>query len=269
MRRHRLGGQQRVAQPVKAVDQGHDARAGAHAVGGDALRETGAVSVLVVLGNDEQGPQASAHRLAERNALGDVLLVGLQLSISEAVIAVTQARGDVDLANIVQQRANAEDPSSRRAPGRRRGPSSRAMMPTLSEWAVCRSPAASFQQAQVEVALDQHLVEHGGGQRLSLLAAWLGQVETASTTWRNAAATFAVLLLAQRQRVPRCARRARACGLHGRGRRAWVGWAGRPGPARWLQPSQPWTSPESRDRSWLAPAHLGQAEPAQSDKLVT
>ena len=47
--------------PSKRLTKATMRAAGAHAVGGDALREAGAISVLVVLGNDEQQGLASAH----------------------------------------------------------------------------------------------------------------------------------------------------------------------------------------------------------------
>mmetsp|Transcript_20691 Transcript_20691/g.38767 ORF Transcript_20691/g.38767 Transcript_20691/m.38767 type:complete len:262 (+) Transcript_20691:42-827(+) len=107
MGRHRLRAEQRIAQAVEAVDQRDDARAGAHAVHVDALRESAAVGMFVVLGDDEQRCRSQAHGLRNGHALGDVLLIGLGLGRCEAFIAVAKPHGDFKFADVMQQRADA------------------------------------------------------------------------------------------------------------------------------------------------------------------
>ena len=169
VRRQRLGQQVRIAQVVVAVDEGDDARRHRHPVAVELGREAAAVGVLVVLADHRHraGRQAHAPRLHQAHL--DVLLVDAHLVGREVVLAVAQARRQLELADVVQHRADAE----------------------VLHLLVAEAEAAAHQQrddadvhrvhrrlvagalgehADAQVLLADHLVDDRARQRLGLLA---------------------------------------------------------------------------------------------------
>ena len=263
VRRHRLGTEQRIAQPVEAVHQRHDAGADAHAVGVQALRKAAAVGVFMVLGDDQQRPGAHPHLLAHHHALGDVLLVGGDLGGGEAVVAMAEAGRQLHLADVVQQRALAEVQHlvAPQAEGPAQQHRDHRDVQRMRGAAVA---GALVEQADVDVALDQHLVQQRAGQRGGPVAGVGRLARHQVDQVAQGGGRLGVLALAQQQRLALLGQQptmtlagivlgvVSGLGDHGRsgGRRRH-----RRGFQRELALAR-------------APAHLLQAQPAQDQQLL-
>ena len=164
----------RVAQVVVAVDQRDDARRRATAARRFSRSGKPLPSACSwCCASTSSAPGCQAHAPAVQHAVRHVVAVGRQVFLAEALVGMAQPLGQVDLADVVHQRADAqvehlvvaqaEDAAhQQRDHGHVHGVRTGVVAGIAGE------------QADAHVAVDQHLVEQRARQVLGVAARLLG-----------------------------------------------------------------------------------------------
>ncbi len=144
-----------------------------HPVGVQLEREAGAVGVLVVLRDHRGGARAQAHPLGVHQAMRHVLLVVLLLGRREGLFAMPHAQRHLDLADVVQHRADAEVEHVGFAEAERAAHQQRDQRDVDRVHRLLVAGRLG-QQPDAEVLLAEHLLGERLGERLGLVARIVG-----------------------------------------------------------------------------------------------
>ena len=185
--------------------------------------------MFVVLRDHAGGTDRQAHAARMRHAFDDMVAVGRRVGGAEAAVRVAQAFGHADFADVVQQCAHAQVVhvlfgQAQRAADQQRDD---ADVERMRGGAVA---AAATDQADADVLVAQHAVDHGLRQRFGRTACVFWALAELVLSRAPGVGRFCVAALAALQRLALCGQLGAAlCGrLFGQ-----LGRAGRGGRRRW------------------------------------